>query len=427
MAAPTLAASQPRFDPQGHRMGPIGTIAAQSSIVLALIWSLGAVSFLLLPPTLGLFPIMPILGALLLAPRSVVMQIPVSFSVLGIVGFTVASVAWSIDPPVTMILIRNFVPSMVALALAGAVLSQRDIADALVWTIRLTVALTVAALILVPATRSHAIGGVGGAAYPGWHGFFIHKNNMTPFLAVGIPTVLIFDRNPVTKWGTMSLIAALMIGSTSATGVSGGVFALVVLAWLQIYTRTEDARNSTLLAAMSVLASVAVVAGAIASFATITSAYGRDSNLSGRTDIWEASLTALGERPFFGYGFGALFWRLDISPETSWIWNHVGFEASHAHNGALDLALQIGIVGLIVFTVLYLSVVVGGWRILDTNTNLGIWILSVMSSNFVIGLTEDVFYGGWVGLFVMIRVMLMRRESSLMMPSWTEGISRWSD
>lgn len=344
MAMPTLAAPEQQFDPQGHRMGPIGTIAAQSSIVLALMWTLGAFSWLLLPPTLGLLPLMPMMGALLLAPRSIIMQLPISFSVLGIVGFTVASVTWSIDPDVTMILLRNFAPSLVAVALAAGVLTQRDFGDAMVWTVRITVAVTIMALILFPATRSHAIGGVDGEAYPGWHGFFIHKNNLAPFLAMGIPTVLVFDRSPVMKWGTLSLIGALMLGSTSATGVSGGFFAVVVWGWLWVYTNQEDSRNSTLLASISVLGSLAVIGGAVASFATITSAYGKDTSLSGRTDIWEASLSALSERPFFGYGFGALFWRSDISPETEAIWRHVGFEASHAHNGALDLAIQIGIV-----------------------------------------------------------------------------------
>ncbi|MDH3296081.1 MAG: hypothetical protein OER95_17320, partial [Acidimicrobiia bacterium] len=284
MAAPAMAASQQHFDPQGHRMGPIGTIAAQSSIVLALLWTLGAFSFLLLPPTLGLFPLMPMLGALLLAPRSVVMQLPISFSVLGIVGITVASVTWSIDPDVTMILLRNFVPGMIAVALAAGVLTQRDFADAMLWTIRIAVALTVIALILMPATRAHGVGGVAGEAYPGWHGLFIHKNNMAPFMAMGIPTVYLFDRNPTLKWGTLGLIGILLIGSNSATGLSGAFFAMVVLAWLLVYTKTEDARNSTLLAAISVLGSLAVVGAIAASFATITSAYGKDTSLSGRTD-----------------------------------------------------------------------------------------------------------------------------------------------
>ena len=113
-------------------------------------------------------------------------------------------------------------------------------------------------------------------------------------------------------------------------------------------------------------------------------------------------------------------------PETAEIWRHVGFEASHAHNGALDLALQIGLVGLLVFTVLWLSTIRSAWAKLDSSPDLSIWILAVLASNFIIGLSEDVFFGGWIALFCAMKVLLMRRESSLLQPSWRDGIPRWA-
>ncbi len=408
-------------------MGPIGTIATQTAMVLAIIWSMGALAVPPLPSFLTLLPLSAVCGALLLAPRSVVLQLPISFSVLGTVAFLIASVTWSIDPDVTFFLIRNFVPSIVTMALAAGLLTQRDFANGMVWAVRIIVACTVIALVLFPSTRSHAVGALNGQAYPGWHGFFLHKNKMAPFMVMGIPTIWIFDRNPLTKLPTLGLMAILLVGSTSATGVSGAFVAVIALAWLWVYSNSDDARNSTLLASISVLGTIAFIGAALASFATITSAYGKSTTLSGRTEIWEASLEALGQRPLLGYGFGALFWRDNVSSETAGIWRHVGFDASHAHNAPLDMALQIGLIGLAVFLVLWVSVAVGAWRILETNPELAIWMLTVFAANVVIGFTEDVFGAGWIAIFVAMRVLLMRRESSLMQPSWTEGIQRWSD
>ncbi len=422
---PALA-SLKHFDPQGHRMGPLGTLASQGAVVLAVLWSFGAFAELLLPPTLGLLPLFPMLGALLLAPKSVLMQLPVSFSILGIVAIPVASVMWSVDPGATTANIRNIIPSIVVIILAAGVLTLRDFSLAMLWAIRLAVVITLAALILVPSTRFHLLGGVNGEPYPGWHGFFNHKNNMAPFLAMALPTVLVFDKNPLFRWGTLALIGALLVGSTSATGVSGAVFGVVAWYWLKVYQQQEDERDSTLLFSVSLVGSLAVIGGAVASFATITSAYGKDSSLTGRTEIWEASLEALSRRPWLGHGLGALFWRVDLSPETAEIWRHVGFEASHAHNGALDLALQIGLLGLAVFAVLWLSVFKQAWSRIDSSPELSIWILAVLASNFIIGLTEDVFLGGWVGLFCAMKVLLMRRDSSLLQPGWRDGMARWS-
>ncbi len=425
MVATEQFAPQKHFDPQGHRLGPLATLASQGAIVIGLLWVLGAFGELLLPPTIGLLPLFPVLGAMLLAPRSVIMQLPISLSVLGIVTISIASVAWSIDPDATLVNVRSVAPSLIAIPLAAGMLTLRDFTVAMLWTIRIAIVVTIIALILVPSTRFHLLGGVNGEPYPGWHGFFIHKNNMAPFLVMAIPTVLIFDKNPLFKWGTMALIAGLLVGSTSATGVSGAAFAVIAWYWLRTYQQQSDERDSTLLFMVSLVGSLAVIGGAIASFATITSAYGKDTSLSGRTDIWEASIEALMRRPWLGHGLGGLFWRVDVTSETAEIWRHVGFEASHAHNGALDLALQIGLVGLLIFTVLWVSTFKGAWERLDTSPDLAIWILTVMASNFIIGLSEDVFFGGWIALFCAFNVLLLRRESSLMLPSWRDGIERW--
>ncbi|MDH3301286.1 MAG: O-antigen ligase family protein [Acidimicrobiia bacterium] len=426
MVATEPLAPRQHFDPQGHRMGPLGTLASQGAVVLGVLWVFGVSSELLLPPSVGLLALFPMLGALMLAPRTVLMQLPVSFSILGIVGLPVASLIWSIDTNATFINVRSFIPSIVAIILAAGVLTLRDFTVALLWSIRIAIVVTIIALVLVPSTRYHVIGGVNDAPYPGWHGFFNHKNNMAPFLAMALPTVLVFDRNPLFKWGSLTLIGGLLVGSTSATGVSGAVFGLIAWYWLRTFQRQQDDRDSTLLFMASLVGSLAVIGGAVASFATITSAYGKDTSLSGRTDIWEASIEALSHRPLFGYGFGSLFWRVDVSPETADIWRHVRFEASHAHNGALDLALQIGLVGLFVFTALWLSTARSAWSKLDISPDLAIWVLAVLAGNFVIGLTEDVFFGGWIALFAAMKVLLMRRESSLLLPSWRDGIAKWT-
>ncbi len=407
-------------------MGPLGTLASQGAVVLGVLWVFGVMAELILPPSIGLLALFPMIGALLLAPRTLIMQLPISFSILGIVSIPVASLAWTVDATASSVNVRSFIPSIIAIILAAGVLTLRDFTTALLWAIRVAVVVTVVALILMPATRSHVIGGVDGEPYPGWHGLFYHKNKMTPFLAMALPTVLVFDKNPVTKWGTLAVIGALMVGSTSATGISGGFFAVIAWYWLRTYQKQRDDRDSTLLFMVSLLGLLAVVGGAIASFATITSAYGKDTTLSGRTDIWEASFEALTRRPWLGHGFGALFWQETVSPETAEIWRHVGFEASHAHNGALDLALQIGLVGLLVFSVLWLSVIKTAWSRIHTSPDLSIWILAVLAANFVIGLTEDVFLGGWIAIFAAMKVLLMRRESALMQPSWRDGIAKWA-
>jgi O-antigen ligase len=77
--------------------------------------------------------------------------------------------------------------------------------------------------------------------------------------------------------------------------------------------------------------------------AGFTSALGRDSTLTGRTDIWAGLLPSVQRQPLLGCGFGA-FW----DSQTTAI-----HRVNEAHNGYLDVLLQLGFVGLL-FTAMFL-------------------------------------------------------------------------
>ncbi len=406
-------------------MGPLGTLACQISIVLGLMWSFGAVAALFLPTSVGLLSLLPVMGAAILAPRSLVMQFPVSISVLAMCTLATVSFMWTVDPFASSVVIRALMPAIFAVILAAGLLPLRDVGDAVVWSVRLTIVVTFAALAVFPETRVHLSDDIYVPDYPGWHGLFTHKNKLSPFLVFGIASVLIFDRSLLAKVGTLGLIGILLVGSQSATGVSAGVLIVVAYVWLRIYQSQEDLRTSTIFFASSVAGFVVLVIGVIMSIATITSAYGKETTFSGRTYIWEASIDAIERRPLFGYGLGALFYRDNVSPETAEIWRQVGFKNSHAHNGPLDLALQVGLVGLAIFTVLWLTTFAKGWRALRVDPDLGLWVVAVLFAQLFMALSEDVFFGGWMAVVGMMKLLLLRRPESLHAPRIAD-MSRWA-
>ncbi len=92
----------------------------------------------------------------------------------------------------------------------------------------------------------------------------------------------------------------------------------------------------------------AVVASAIAVFMLAggsgTRVFGKSSTLTGRTDLWASLIEAVGERWPFGYGYQS-FWT-DSGRVTS-VYRDSGVQLGSAHNGYLDVALSLGVVGLI--------------------------------------------------------------------------------
>ncbi|MDY6902377.1 MAG: O-antigen ligase family protein, partial [Cyanobacteriota bacterium] len=83
-------------------------------------------------------------------------------------------------------------------------------------------------------------------------------------------------------------------------------------------------------------------------------ALGRDLTLTGRTDIWSAMFDLIWERPWFGYGFNAV-WRDWNSEITAYLWRTLAWECPYGHNGFMDLFIELGLVGLLVFTLSFIT------------------------------------------------------------------------
>lgn len=83
---------------------------------------------------------------------------------------------------------------------------------------------------------------------------------------------------------------------------------------------------------------------------------GRSSDLTtltGRTDIWAASINAFWSKPIFGYGFGSTKVLLPEIYRTYW-----GFTVTHAHNLYIQTAVTLGLVGLLlVLVIIYRQIV----------------------------------------------------------------------
>jgi O-antigen ligase len=82
-----------------------------------------------------------------------------------------------------------------------------------------------------------------------------------------------------------------------------------------------------------------------ANIAGFTGSLGRDSTLTGRTEVWAEVLPAWEQQPLLGYGLGS-FWT-DARRQL--------YGIPTAHNGYLDILLELGEVGLALYAVWLLS------------------------------------------------------------------------
>jgi len=83
-----------------------------------------------------------------------------------------------------------------------------------------------------------------------------------------------------------------------------------------------------------------------ATMGSFSSAFGRNENLTGRTDIWARLLPLYERNPLEGYGFGS-FWTSAMQEAI--------YGVREAHNGYLDVCLGLGLIGLVLTTMFLLS------------------------------------------------------------------------
>jgi exopolysaccharide production protein ExoQ len=149
---------------------------------------------------------------------------------------------------------------------------------------------------------------------------------------------------------------------------------------------------------------VVMIASAIISLITISvliannvdslvGASGKDLTLSGRTDLWDFIFAKIFERPWFGYGFYG-FWDSEVAAslrrQHPW--------ASNAHNGFLEMILELGFVGFSLF--------IGGL--------IRFIIMALQRINSIAKKPEDY----WCMQMLVIIIIINFSEARLLGPSW---------
>jgi O-antigen ligase len=189
------------------------------------------------------------------------------------------------------------------------------------------------------------------AEHPGaWAGLWTHKNTLGGIMALGVCVCAAAAWvEPQRRFFWLAAAAgafALVLLSTSKTALLASVLGFAVMGASALARRGP---LQTVLVSASALAAVVIgVSLVMLAPELIVAVIGRDLTLTGRTDIWDASATAVAARPWFGYGYYA-FWLPDNGP-AFWVREAVAWQVASAHSSWLELALGLGRAGVALFS-----------------------------------------------------------------------------
>lgn len=161
-------------------------------------------------------------------------------------------------------------------------------------------------------------------------------------------------------WGVAWLaLAGLMLLLTRSATVTLSAFAVAAVLLFALWARRrgpQGRRPVYLTAAASV---VAGVGGLVAFSPQLLGAIGKSEDLTGRFDIWRSVTEFALQRPVFGWGWVG-YWVPWVEPFDG-LAVRKGVAYLQAHNAWLDVWLQLGVIGVIVFVALALSTLWRSW------------------------------------------------------------------
>lgn len=233
----------------------------------------------------------------------------------------------------------------------------------------------------------------------------VGNSNLLAF--VGMLGVVIFSVEYAII-GTKRWISAICILASISTiwlaksaGIGFAMTAIIVAAIVSIAAegKDRDTRHKYYRVAWAFAGTVAVL---VAFFrAEVFEFFGKSPDMTGRSGIWKLVLGLIEKRPVAGWGWTG-HWMPGVEPyEGLVVIRNVPYY--QAHNAYLDVTMQLGFIGAIIFALLLLITFVKLWRLAVRHTvALYLWPILVFMGLLVWSLTESrmLIEIGWTLLMV---------------------------
>lgn len=229
-----------------------------------------------------------------------------------------------------------------------------------------------------------------------WSGIYGHKNELGYMMAwsagLFMHLGLSVNRYRWLMWTICGIAVSVIVLSRSTTSLMILLAMMLLLPLYRILKKTNYKLQVIMIGfALMLVVSFAMLlmtnAGALAG------ASGKDLTFSGRSDLWEIVGAKILERPLQGYGFYG-FWTSPAAAHlrATYDW------ASNAHNGFLELLLELGFLGFLTFVAGFIRC----------------FVMALTRIMTVAKKTEDY----WPMQALVIIVIINFSEARLLGPSW---------
>jgi exopolysaccharide production protein ExoQ len=191
-----------------------------------------------------------------------------------------------------------------------------------------------------------------GRLEEGWNGILAHKNGFSCWIALTACLWFLQATDRQQRWLSLLLSGLCFVATIAAGSGAARIMFLVTICVLMFVKLTQrlDFRKRVTATLLTITISIPSAIYVWFHNQYIFDALGKDRTLTGRTEFWPQVLEAIWKQPFVGYGYQGFWqsWRGTDNPAAHII-NPNGFVPPHSHNGYLEVALALGVVGIVLF------------------------------------------------------------------------------
>ncbi|MDA0267918.1 MAG: O-antigen ligase family protein [Cyanobacteria bacterium] len=270
----------------------------------------------------------------------------------GLIALAIFSFMWSDFSDFTFSSIKSEFMPMTAFGIyLGTSFDIRHLNGKICWGLSLGLLISILFAIANPS-----IGRDHGAFAGAWTGIYGHKNTTSSYMVLSALSLLLPSfRVTKEKWMGLNQHIYLRLLGFSALGFvfmttsgTGLILSILISSGVFLYSKFRWKGKITVLLldlVLLVFGSGAIIL--LGNWQEIVLAMGKDPTLTGRVPMWSIAIQRILERPLLGYGLRG-FWAPG-SPYPFELGRALDFTGDfippHVHNGLIDLALDVGLIG----------------------------------------------------------------------------------
>jgi O-antigen ligase len=314
-------------------------------------------------------------GVLVLNVNRIV-SVALQMKMLTILGcLSICSALWSQDP------LRSFYNGL--FYLAGTLFAfylvvrfdPEDIMTLVMMTGTLLCLGGLLAVVFVPHIAVHAANARMAGA---WRGLFFDRTSAAKCLVYLLsPALVVGYGRPIYRRMAYCLLVGIFIIKAYAVTALVVVTGYAVFMTTMYLVRWLERRTALLVGMVTTLFCIGLVCASIPLLPEMLRLMGRDPTLTGRTEVWSALVPSILKQPLLGYGFYS-FW-LGVTGESANVITSLHWFFGYAHNGLLEIVLQLGLVGLVVFLVTLGQAIKDAWVCIRLRRSIGVeWYVGII-------------------------------------------------